>query len=415
MCIKNKILQKNNTFNLNNWIKFDILVHNNKFYFCDSTMECWLESIKITPRLKYVINLLLLSIGLCIVVSTDSRADPPNRTEDDSFKNPYISEETRKPNLLDKVWWKFKYYMIQKPLVNDNFEYTVIPPEYVNPPDRFQSGAVTWVGHATFLIQIDNVNILTDPVWSERVGILNSKIGMQRYTPPGIPWEKLPPIDVVLISHNHYDHLDYLTVMQLEEEHQPLFFVPLGIGDLLEEWGVTHYSEKDWWEGEMVNEVNFVAVPAQHQSRRAIHDHNATLWSGWVVEASRLTLYFAGDTGYFPGFKDIGEQFGPIDLAMMPIGAYDPEWYNSLYHVNPAEALQAFIDLDARYFAAMHWGTFDQSEERLSDPPRDLMRYASSLNVDLDKLWIFAFGEQRAIPPREPLETITLQEDHAGE
>ncbi len=367
----------------------------NLYFFC--------KNIKI-----YISTALIL---VTVVIDDQANADPPHRNADSVFVNPYIDEGARKPNLLDKVWWKFKYYMIQRPLVNDNFEYAVIPPEYVNPPERFNSGAVTWVGHATFLVQIDGLNILTDPVWSERVGLLNSRLGLQRQTAPGIPWEKLPPIDVVLISHNHYDHLDYPTVMQLEQEHQPVFFVPLGLSDLLTGWGVTHTIEKDWWEGDSINGVKFIAVPAQHQSRRAIHDHNTTLWSGWVIEASNHTLYFAGDTGYFPGFKKISKRLGPIDLAMMPIGAYDSEWYNALYHVNPAEALQAFIDLDARYFAAMHWGTFDQSEERLSDPPRELLRTARRMGVDQDRLWIFAFGEKRAIPSRLPEETITIQYD----
>jgi len=335
-------------------------------------------------------------------------ADPPHMTSDSTFVNPYVDTDIRQPGLLDKIWWKFKYYMIQKPLVNDWFEYTVIPPEFVNPPDRIVGGAITWVGHATFLVQVDSLNILTDPLWSERVGLLNSRLGLVRHTPAGIPWEKLPPIDVVLISHNHYDHLDYPTVIQLEEEHQPVFFVPLGVGELLDTWGITNWIEKNWWEGESINGVNFIAVPAQHQSRRALHDHNTTLWSGWVIDASVLTLYFAGDTGYFNGFQEIGNRLGPIDLAMIPIGAYEPEWYNAVYHVNPAEALQAYLDLNARYFAAMHWGTFDQSEERLSDPPRELLREVRRRGVDEDKIWVFAFGETRSIPPRDIEETISI-------
>ncbi len=338
------------------------------------------------------------------------QANPPNRDENGVFINPY-ADEIRKIGLLEKFWWKFTYYAIKKPLISEKYEYEIIPPEYVNPPERFYSGAVTWVGHATFLIQIDGLNILTDPVWSERVGIFNGRIGIQRYTAPGIPWEKLPPIDVVLISHNHYDHLDYQTVMDLDQEHQPLFVVPLGVDSLLEEWGITRAIEKDWWESTSYNGVEFISVPAQHQSRRFLHDHNTTLWSGWVIDASELTLYFAGDTGYFSAFTEIGRRFGPIDLAMIPIGAYEPRWYNAPFHLNPAEALQAFLDLDARYFAAMHWGTFDQSEERLSDPPRELLRAVRRNGVDPDRIWIFAFGETRAIPARQAHNIITLEDE----
>ncbi len=366
--------------------------------------------IKISQLKRSLVFFIIITF-LWVGFAFNVQANPPNRDENGIFTNPY-ADEIRKIGLFEKIWWKFTYYAIKKPLISEVFEYTIIPPEYVNPPERFHSGAVTWVGHATFLIQIDGLNILTDPVWSERVGIFNGRIGIHRHTPPGIPWEKLPPIDVVLISHNHYDHLDYPTVMDLEEEHRPLFVVPLGVGELLEEWGVTRTIEKDWWEGEPYNGVDFIAVPAQHQSRRSIHDHNTTLWSGWVIDASELTLYFAGDTGYFSAFTEIGDRYGPIDLAMLPIGAYEPRWYNASYHLNPAEALQAFQDLDARYFAAMHWGTFDQSEERLSDPPRELLHAARREEVNTSLLWIFAFGETRAIPRKQHDEVITLQEEN---
>lgn len=366
----------------------------------------------LTPNFSVEIRRIIIAAVVLVPLAVFDmiHADPPHHTPDGVFVNPYFDEDIRKPGLLDKIWWKFKYYAIQKPFLNDHFEYSIIPSEFVNPPERINGGVVTWVGHATFLIQVDGVNILTDPVWSERVGILNSRIGHQRYTPPGIPWEKLPPIDVVLISHNHYDHLDYPTVTQLEAEHQPVFIVPLGVGELLEQWKISKIIEKDWWDSDTVDGIHFIAVPAQHQSRRNLHDHNTTLWAGWVMEASELTLYFAGDTGYFPGFKKIGERLGPVDLAIMPIGAYEPDWYNALFHLNPAEALQAFLDLDARYFAAMHWGTFDQSEERLSDPPRELLRAVRKRGLDKDRIWIFAFGETRMIPARKPDDVITLRE-----
>lgn len=362
-----------------------------------------------SEKTKRIIFLTVFLIPLFVFESIGS--DPPHHSGDGTFVNPYVDIDVRKPGLIDKVWWKFQYYALKKPFIQNNFEYSIIPPEFVNPPERINGGTVTWVGHATFLVQVDGLNILTDPVWSERVGILNSRIGPQRYTPPGVPWEKLPPIDAVVISHNHYDHLDFPTVLQLEEEHQPVFFVPLGVGELLEQWGISNIVEKDWWESGTMGGLHIIAVPAQHQARRNLHDHNTTLWAGWVIKASELTLYFAGDTGYFPGFREIGDRLGPIDLAMMPIGAYDPDWYNALYHVNPAEALKGFLDLDARFFAAMHWGTFDQSEEYLSDPPRELLHAVRNTGVDEERIWIFAFGESRMVPPRKKKEITTLGEE----
>jgi N-acyl-phosphatidylethanolamine-hydrolysing phospholipase D len=319
------------------------------------------------------------------------------------FENPYYGDD-RIPGIIDMLYWKFSYHVIQKPLLFDRYEYSYIAPEYVNLPVRFHSGMMTWVGHSTFVIQVDGINIVTDPVWSDRVGPLGGIIGHQRQAPPGVPWEKLPHIDVVVISHNHYDHLDRPTIERLEESFQPLYLVPAGVGGILQDWGIDSVLEFHWWDSIEYAGVEFIATPAKHKSQRSLGDRNSTLWSGWVIRAAQATLYFAGDTGYFSGFNEIRDRVGAIDVAMLPIGAYEPRWYNRAYHLDPAEALHAFRDLGARYLAAMHWGTFDQSEEKRGEPPQELMYHAEDRDIDPDSIWIFAFGESRAVPPREDKE-----------
>ncbi len=353
---------------------------------------------------KIIYKIFILVIAMTVLPLFAQDPDP-FISETGRFENPNCDKD-RKPNITDMIRWKFSYHILQKPFITDDYRYEVIPPEYVNLPERLFGGMITWVGHATYLIQADGINILTDPVWSERVGLLGGKIGHQRYTPPGVPWEKLPPVDVVLISHNHYDHLDKPTIIRLYDDFKPVFLVPMGVKEIVEGWGVADVHEFHWWEPYRYGGMEFIATPAQHQSQRSITDKNATLWSGWGILASGLTFYFAGDTGYFDGFIEIRDRIGPIDVAMIPIGAYEPRWYNGAYHLDPGEALLAFEDLNARYFAAMHWGTFDQAEELLGDPPRELLYHAAQRDIDPENIWVFAFGESRAVPPRTKEEWI---------
>lgn len=315
------------------------------------------------------------------------------------FQNPWVSEDDDK-NFFDFIRWRWNRLFSNQGPKPDHYNLTVIPPEFVNPPPRLYGGMLTWVGHATFLIQMENKNILTDPVWSDRVGPFGNRVGPTRYLPPAIPWEKLPPVDIVILSHNHYDHMDRETIERLEKEFEPVFFVPLGNKRFLKQWGVQNVVELDWWDEYGIDGLRIVCTPAQHFSQRWLNDRNESLWAGWIVEGEEHTIYFAGDTGYFPGFKEIGERHRQIDVALMPIGAYEPRWFMQQMHVNPAEALQAYLDLGARYFAAMHWGTFDQTDELLDQPPKDLMAAIDSLKVNPDLIWVFAFGDSRAIPPR---------------
>ena len=257
------------------------------------------------------------------------------------------------------------------------------------------SPVVTWVGHATLLVQLDGINVLTDPQWSERASPLGFA-GPRRVTPPGIPFEALPPIHAVVISHDHYDHLDLPTVRRLASAHRPRFLVPLGMKAWFIENGIDEVEELDWWESRQVGPLTVTAVPVQHWSQRAPWDLNHRLWAGWAIAGRDRRFFFAGDTGYYaPIFQTIGERLGPFDLAAIAIGAYQPPGIMKLTHTTPEEALKIFADVRGRRFVAIHWGTFDLADEPLDEPPRRLLEQAQRLGLDDNTVWVLKFGESR--------------------
>jgi len=229
---------------------------------------------------------------------------------------------------------------------------------------------VTWIGHSSFLVQVDGLNILTDPVFSRRVSPV-SFAGPARLAPPGLDFKDLPAIDAVLISHNHYDHLDKRTLQHLG--NGPRVFVPLGHHRRLAGWGIFRVSELDWWQTSFLGPVLIHCVPARHNSNRGLFDIDRDLWSGWVVETRKGNIYFAGDTGYGPHFREVAARRGPIRLALLPIGHYGPHRLVRPVHMDPAEAVRAHRDLEAELSIAMHWGTFPMSPappaEPLAEPP----------------------------------------------
>lgn len=233
---------------------------------------------------------------------------------------------------------------------------------------------VTWVGHSTFLVQVGGVNLLTDPHWGDRASPVDFA-GPRRLIPPGVRFEDLPDIDAVLISHDHYDHLDEATVRRLAREHRPRFFVPLGIKAWLAERGIDDVVELDWWQSARFAGLEIHCTPAQHSSGRTLRDQNLRLWSSWVVTARDRRLYFAGDTGYDPALADIG-RLGPFDLALVPIGGYKDVAPSHPNHVNPEEAVQLFEDVRGRLLVPMHWGTFVLNREPADEPPARLMAEA---------------------------------------
>lgn len=272
-------------------------------------------------------------------------------------------------------------------------------PEWVDdapgdaPPPRVHRGfRVTFINHATVLVQTAGLNVLTDPIWSERAGPL-SWAGVRRHRAPGLRFEDLPPIDLVLISHNHYDHLDLSTLERLSQTHLPKIAVGLGVGDLLERRGIRRVREFDWeTEVPLGPGRSLVAVPVQHFSMRGLFDRNTSLWTGYVLKTPEGRLYFPGDTGYGPHFKDTADRHGPIDIALLPIGAYRPRWFMRPVHIDPAEAVQAHLDLGAAKSLGIHFGTFQQSDEGIDEPIADLARARSALGVADDAFITLAEG-----------------------
>ena len=228
---------------------------------------------------------------------------------------------------------------------------------------------VTWVNHATLLVQMDGVNILTDPIWSERCSPV-SFAGPKRHRPPGIRFEDLPPIDAVLVSHNHYDHLDIPTLRRLRGSR---IFTPLGNSALMARHGVPGATDLDWWqETALTDRVKITMAPAQHFCARSVFDRDQTLWGGFVISGPSGNVYFAGDTGWGKHFAEIGAKFGEIRVALLPIGAYLPRWFMKPAHISPAEAVDAHLAVRARTSIAMHYGTFRLGDDGQTQPVEDL-------------------------------------------
>jgi N-acyl-phosphatidylethanolamine-hydrolysing phospholipase D len=253
---------------------------------------------------------------------------------------------------------------------------------------------VTWVGHATLLLQLDGVNVLTDPQWSERASAV-SFAGPRRLVAPGLAFEDLPPIQLVVISNDYYDHLDATTVKRLADTHRPLFLVPLGLKAWFAKLGISQVEELDWWQSREFRSLTLVCLPARHWSARTVWDMNRRLWASWAVLGRDRRMFFSGDTGYDESFKEIGTRFGAFDLAAIAIGAYTSAEMMRTVHATPEEALRLFVDVKAERFGAIHWGTFNLGAEAIEEPPRRLEAEAKRLRLDPDRIWILRHGETR--------------------
>ncbi|MGH3851177.1 MAG: MBL fold metallo-hydrolase, partial [Pseudonocardiaceae bacterium] len=257
---------------------------------------------------------------------------------------------------------------------------------------------MTWIGHATLLLQLGGVNILTDPHLTERASPFPF-IGPQRWVPPALNFRELPHIDIVLLSHNHYDHLDRGTVTRLNRQPggPPKFYVPLGLKAWFVNEGIGNVVELDWWERARELGLTLHFVPMQHWSSRTSFDRNRSLWGGWVVEQPSFRFIFCGDTGYSQDFQDIARRFGSFDLAAIPIGAYEPRWFMKTQHVNPEEAVRIHRDLHARHSVAIHWGTFALTDEPLDEPPRRLAEALAAARIAPEQFFVMKHGETRSL------------------
>ncbi len=262
-----------------------------------------------------------------------------------------------------------------------------------DPAALAENPSITWIGHATFLVRMDGVTFLTDPMFSERASPVPFA-GPKRLVPPGVPLDALPRVDFATLSHDHYDHTDLDSIAALVKRGTR-FVAGLGMGDLVRRFG-GEVIELDWWQSATIGAVTIHCVPAQHFSGRTLFVNDRRLWAGFVVEGPSRRFYHAGDTGYFDGFRQIGARFAPIDLAAVPIGAYEPNAdIMRFVHVNPEEAAQAARDVGAARVVGMHWGTFDLTDEPLDEPPRRFHDAGTKVGFDADRIWTLRVGETR--------------------
>lgn len=281
------------------------------------------------------------------------------------FRNPWMQEE-RVGSTLRLLEWKIS----SNPFRKEKRQRPYFP---VTKPDVAAvlnaEDSVTYLGHATLWIRVNGQNILTDPVFGDILYFID------RFAPFPLPPEELPPMQVILISHSHYDHLDKDSIRKIGTG--PLYLTPLGYREWLEDiLPGARVIELDWFQKYTIHGVTYRLLPAQHWTRRTFWDTNRRLWGSWLIESANRKVFFAGDSGYFPGFAEIGRKFGPIDAALLPIGAYEPRWFMSVYHIDPDEAVKAFRELRARVLIPQQWGVFDLTDEPMDLPARDYRKAA---------------------------------------
>jgi L-ascorbate metabolism protein UlaG (beta-lactamase superfamily) len=339
-------------------------------------------------RMNHIPLLTIVSAvtGLMVAISAGGCAGKPESAgkphhTSEGFQN---SDTNEKHGFMDFVKWRMERRKKDIPGPESyNFPMAENDPQWLA-SDHGRITA-TWIGHAALLLQVSGKNILTDPVFSERASPVQWA-GPRRVASPGIALDNLPDIDMVLISHDHYDALDAGSIELLTKRRngdKTRFFVPMGLKRWFNRAGIDNVVELDWWESATYSDVTVHAVPVQHWSKRTPFSRNTTLWAGWAVVIDDFRFFFAGDSGYCDHFQEIGKRLGPFDLAALPIGAYEPRWFMGRHHMNPLEAAQVHLDIRAKHSVAIHWGTFILTDEPLDEPP---VRLAEALR-------------QKAIPP----------------
>jgi N-acyl-phosphatidylethanolamine-hydrolysing phospholipase D len=315
------------------------------------------------------------------------------------FKNNYPHEEVGAQFLK----WQWERLFLDNTREPDKGWASVIPsvkPELPFLQSNRSQRSVTWLGHASVLLQTGGLNLVTDPMLSERASPV-SFAGPKRLIPVAISANDLPPIDVVVISHNHYDHLDLPSVKAINERNAgaTLFLVPLGMKTWFLEQGINNVRELDWWQHVDVKGKRIHFVPVQHWSKRTAFDRNQSLWGGYVLEDKDWRFFYAGDTGYSKDFQDIGERFGSIQLAALPIGAYAPRWFMKAQHLDTEDAVQVMLDVRAQQAVGVHWGTFVLTDESPTEPPRALAASLQKRGIGAARFPTLAHGQTLRLAP----------------
>ncbi|HXH74528.1 MAG TPA: MBL fold metallo-hydrolase [Bacteriovoracaceae bacterium] len=289
--------------------------------------------------------------------------------------------------LLEVITWKWNATPAKWPetIPNKNYKLPLL--------EQGKGGIVTFINHATFLIQLPNLTLLTDPIFSQRAGPFQRFGPVKRVREPGVALDILPPIDVVVISHNHYDHMDMESLKTIDAKFKPLFLVPLGEEKRLKEAGLQNVQEMDWWAEQKVKEARITFTPVQHWSARGIFDKNESLWGGYFIDLPPIKIYFAGDTGYTPFFLQTKSRLGAPDIALLPIGAFEPRWFMKDHHMDPKEAVMAHIDLGSDLSFGMHFGTFPLTYEAHDQPLKDLSAARKFFKLEDDKFRVLDFGQ----------------------
>ena len=330
-----------------------------------------------------ICTILLLFINIS---SSEMITKPKHHLPDGTFSNP--SGKINSKNFAEMFKWGWerrgkKVETFNFPQVEPNFEAI----------NRNEDLLITWIGHASFLYQNNDLNVLLDPHCTNRASPF-SFAGPERYTPPGMTVDQFPDIDVITISHNHYDHLDKQTVTEISKKYpKALFLVPLGLQKWFEDKGINNVIELDWWESKTVKNTEITFAPVQHWSARGLFDRNESLWGAWHFNAPKHSFIHLGDTGYSDDFKNIYNRLGPVNLAAIPIGAYEPRCFMKFSHMNPEEAVMAFQDLKAEQAIGMHWGTFILTDEKVTEPPEKLEIALSEKEIDLSKFITLKHGQ----------------------